>query len=192
MVLHPITASRIPSERIREVRANVFRLRESTLAEEAAGFSVDDLEVTLLSMRRDIRLLLESLPEDAFAAQPAPDDPVWSAGELIAHLRHAQMNIFLRATRAAAGLPAGRDAERPDEDGVHPIRSRAESLDVLEDADRDLIDVLDGLSNAVDIDSTTEDERLGRVGVKDSLLFLAIHDDDHLGQLVELRDAHVI
>jgi hypothetical protein len=189
MVLHPMSASRISSETIRDVRATVFRRRESTLAEESHRFSLDDLETTLLGMRREIRLLLESLPEAAFAAQPAPDEPAWSAGEILAHVRHAQMNIFLRATRAAAGLPAGRDAERPDDDGVHPIRSRAEALEILDDADHDLVEVLEGLSRAIDIDGTIEDDRLGHVGVKDSLLFLTIHDDDHLGQLIELRHA---
>ncbi|HUG16150.1 MAG TPA: DinB family protein [Thermomicrobiales bacterium] len=186
MVLHPVSASRVSSETIREIRATVFRRRESTLADEASRFSVVDLEVTLLSMRRDIRLLLETLPGAAFTAQPANDDPVWSAGEIVAHLRHAQMNIFLRATRAAAGLAAGRDAERPDDDGVHPVRSRAASLAILDDADRDLIEVFDSLPDAVDLERTVIDDKLGPTGVRDSLLFLAIHDDDHLGQLREL------
>lgn len=190
MVLHPITATRISSAALREIRARVFRRREATLIEEASRYNIHDYEVTVLSTRRDIRLLLETLPAAAFEAQPTTDIPIWSAGEVIAHVRHAQMNIFLRGTRLAAGLPAGRAAERPDDAGTHPICERAAALAILDDADLDLIEVFDSLTAESDTDSTTQDDLLGEVTVRSTLLFLAIHEDDHLGQLRELLDAH--
>jgi hypothetical protein len=176
----------IDSMTLRAIRARVFRTRETTMADESRAYGLSDLEATLTGMRHEMRALLETLPTEAFEVQITDDEPVWSAGEVIGHVRHAQMNIFLRAARAAADLPPGPEAQRPDADGVHPALSRIAALAVLDDADRDLAALFRQLSWNVDLSDTIHDERLGTVGLLDALLYLAIHDDDHLGQLREL------
>jgi hypothetical protein len=181
-----IAVTLIESAQLREIRARVFRTRETTVADAARAYGLADYEATLTGMRREMRELVETLPDTAFELQLTSDDPRWSAGEVVGHIRHAQMNIYLPAARAAVARPPGRGAQRPDADGVHPALSRIAALAVLDDAGRDLADFFRELPWNVDLDDTIEDERLGTVGLRDALLYLAIHDDDHLGQLREL------
>lgn len=171
--------------RLRAIRSQVFRERVTTMRDAALPLSLADLGESLLAMRREIRALLTTLPDDAFAARPAngsAGELVWTAGQTIFHLLDAQVNTFGRAARLAAGMPPGIEAGHEDDPARVPALARGEALVALDRADRDLDELLTGCHGA-SLERTVADPIFGACGVQDMLLFLAIHDDDHLGQL---------
>jgi hypothetical protein len=174
----------IDREALRDIRTKVFREQTSTMRDEAARFSLPDFEATLTDLRRGIRSLLLALPDSAFVPDSTDTDvEVWKAGQVIGHVYDAQTNTFLRPVRLIAGMPQGPTAYSPGPTMSYPLLSREGALATLDNADRDLLEVLGLLSPEVDLCRTYEDERVGKVSIRALLLFLAIHDDDHLGQL---------
>lgn len=166
----------IDSLTLRRIRTQVFGRRQSSLADEAARYSLVDYEVTLTDIRRAIREQLLSLPERAFAPGPA-------AGQLVARLCATSRQLYLRPARAIVGLPAvGQWLDRP---GGYPRLTRDEALDALDGIDRELLEVL-GTAREDDLQAVYDDAALGRVRLRDLLLQMAIHEDDHLGKLAAL------
>src|SRR6188472_1646635 len=90
-----------------DVIRRVFRLKETTLAEEARQFSREDFEATLRFYRAELREVLASLPETAFLAQPDDIDggEVWSAGRIAAHVLEASSEVGTKDMRRFLGLP---------------------------------------------------------------------------------------
>jgi len=169
---------------LREIRSKVFREQASTMRDEAARFSLPDFEATLTELRRGIRALLLALPDSAFVPDAGDgESDIWKAGQVIGHVYDAQTNTFLRPVRLIAGMPQGPTAYSPGATMSYPLLSREGALATLDNADRDLLEVLGLLSPEVDLCRSYEDERVGKVSIRALLLFLAIHDDDHLGQL---------
>jgi len=178
------TITVVGHDEFRAIIQRVFRARATTMIEEAQRYSLADLEATLLQLRAEMREQLLGLPDAAFDAQPGNADgkPVWSAGQVIGHVRDAQMNTFLRACRRAAGLPSGPVAPSGGKNLEYDLQTRAQSLAILDESDRDVAQTIDALAGA-DLERLVEDEKMGLCGLRDMLLFLAIHDDDHLWQL---------
>ena len=175
----------IDSLTLRRIRTQVFGRRQSSLAEEAARYSLVDYEVTLTDIRRAIRERLLSLPERAFVPGPASRS---SAGQLVARLCATSRQLYLRPARAIVGLPSAGD--RASGAGIAARLTRTQALDALDAIDRELLEVL-GLASESDLLAVHEDAALGQVRLRDLLLQMAIHEDGYLSQLAALSEEPV-
>lgn len=170
------------------IRTRVFRTRETTIAAESWRYGLAEYEDAIASMRRQLRDVLERLPDVAYEVPIATLRPMKSAGEVVGRLRHTQMNVLLPVARAVAHLPLGREASGPRSDNTYPALSRIGALFALDDADRDLAHLFRLIPLNVDFTDTLSDPNLGVVGLLDVLLLLAINEDDHLSQIETLHD----
>jgi len=164
----------------------VFGERRSTMIDEARPYAVAELHATQARTRDQMRGLLETLPHAAFEPAVKEDEhgeAPWSAGQVIAHAVDAQINTFLRAARLAVGLGLGPDVPSHPDPALMPALSRADSLALLDIGDRDLAELRISPPTDAVSEVTREDEIMGTSGYKDMLLFLCLHDDDHLEQL---------
>jgi hypothetical protein len=169
-----------------EFRAIIQRAilgRATTLPEEAAPYSVADLHGTALFIYRELRHLLETLPDSAFEPNRAGGDTRWSAGQIIAHTVEYQINTFLRAARLAVGMPSGPEMPTYPDHAAIPAFSRENALALLDLGDRELEDILLSLPLSADVSATREAAVIGQASYKSALLFAALHADDHLEQL---------
>ncbi|RIK45587.1 MAG: hypothetical protein DCC58_05990 [Chloroflexi bacterium] len=174
---------------LREARAAVFRRRESTIDDEARRYTLRDWEHTLRHYTAAARATVERLPESAF--QPQPDDPegnpVWSAGQIVGHLFEAQVNIFFRAIRQAAGIDAAREATELTTAPLTTHTDREDALAILTAADDDIDALFAHLNIGIDLTAQHDIEPFGQIGIGGLLMFAAIHAEDHATQLGELR-----
>lgn len=188
----PTTARVLTSAEVRAVRTAMFLSREVTLDEGGRSLGTPTLLATMRSMRAEIRPELEQLADGAFEPQaPTADGAlVWSAGQVIDHLLDIQVNVFGGWARAAAGLPATTSMTHIDNHAEYPHHTRAECLALYDTYTAELEETLQALGDDPDpgMLSPIEDDFIHSLGA--ALAMLVIHDDDHLGQLRELRAAH--
>ena len=181
--------SAIAVEELMRIAESVFAKRESTLEDEAADVSLSDLKQTVRSIRRMLSSTAAALPESAYERQPDDVDgnDVWSAGEVVSHI--AGTMIWTDSNiRNITGRP---EIEPPDDISQYAdvrVRDKAESLEALAVADRELNRILDGIPEDVDTSSRIDHDTFGTVGVKGWLLLTALHEGDHANQLRELGD----
>lgn len=179
--------STITIEALMQVTERVFARRESTLEDEAADMSLDDLKETVRTIRQSLTAAASGLPESAYERQPDDVDgnDVWSAGEIASHI--AGTMIWTDANiRRITGQP-----ERLPPDDVKRyadvrVRSKSDALDALKVADRELARILDSIPADADTSARIDDDTFGNVGVKGWLLLTALHEGDHANQLREL------
>lgn len=182
---------RLHSSSLRAIQQRVFEQRLSTLETEAAPYSLDDLRLVFGVTRLGLRSEVEWLPDHAFEARdPDPDgNEIWSAGQIVNYIGHTQIGL----TAWLLGLmdvepPAGphpltdlTDVERPG------LLTREQSLHVLDVADRELETLFDAIPIDAKLIKQATHPRFGRAGVKGSVLMMAIHENNHLHQLMSLR-----
>ncbi len=182
---------RLDSSTLKAIQRRVDQQRISTLETEAAPYSLDDLRLAFGVTRLGLRSEVEWLPDHAFEEQGSDPDgnEIWSAGQIVNHLGHTQIGL----TAWLLGLmgvepPAGPNPLIDLTDVEYPgLLTREQSLHVLDVADREL----EGLFDVLPLETTPVKQashpRLGRAGVKGSVLAMAIHESRHLHQLMSLR-----
>lgn len=189
---HTPTPRVLTSAEVREVRAAAFQRRELTLDEGGRSFSMRTLMATLRSMRAEVRPELEQLAEAAFDAQePAPDGGlVWSAGQVIDHVYDIQVNVFGGWVRAAVGLPPTTSMPHTEDHADYPHHTRDACLAMYATYTTEIEETLQSLGDNPDPGMTSPMESSFIHSLAAALLMLCIHEDDHLGQLRELRALH--
>lgn len=161
--------------------------KQMTLADAAAPYEFDDISALIVATRGTLRDNLAALPDAAFEPQPADAEgkPVWSAGEVITHCNSAVLGIAGRAY----GLfdvtfedPSGVLAEYTE---IRPL-SREQALAAADALDLDAF--LATLPEGADLLTTSAEPHpfFGDVPAKGWLMFVAIHEADHIGQYGEL------
>jgi hypothetical protein len=173
------------------VRQRVFRERRTTLDLEAAPFTIDDLRLALGVIRLGMRTEVEWLPLAAYEAQPAGSsgNEVWTAGQVVNHIGNTQIGLT-GWLHQALGLAAA-DTEHPlvnltDEDEPG-LLTREQSIHVLDVAERELELMFDAIPDCLDDGMRARHPAFGIAGVKGGLLMMAIHEHEHLSQLIDLR-----
>lgn len=182
---------RLDSTLLRAAGNRVFREKISTLDEEAAPYALDDFRLALGVIRVGMRSEMEWLPDQSFEEQP-PDrngHHVWSAGQIVNHIGHAQIVTTDWLYRALGVEPA--EAAHPLTDltdaGTPGLLTREQALHVLDVADRELEGLFDLIPDHVDPDIRATHPVFGAAGIKAGLFVTAIHEDSHLEQLIDLR-----
>lgn len=182
---------RLDSSALKAVHQRVFSQRLSTLESEAIPYTLDDLRLVFGVTRLGIRSEAEWLPDDAFGEQrPAAEGhEVWSAGQIVNHIGHTQIGLTVwLAGLIGIELAAGPHPLTDLTDVEHPgLLTREQSLHVLDVADRELESLFDTIPTGTDPPKQATHPRFGRAGVKGSVLFMAIHENMHLHQMLSLR-----
>ena len=182
---------RLDSSSLKAIQQRVFGQQLSTLEAEAAPHSLDNLRLVFGVTRLGLRSEVEWLPDGAFEAQtPDPDgNEIWSAGQIVNHIGHTQIGLtaWLLGLMDVAS-PAGphpltdlTDVEQPG------LLTREQSLHVLDVADRELETLFDVIPVEANLIKQAAHPRFGRAGVKGSVLMMAIHENNHLHQIMALR-----
>jgi Mg-chelatase subunit ChlI len=177
----------LDSPAVRDLRVRVFRQRELSLVEAAAPYAIHDWQATLRSLRAQTCAALDALPERAFEPQPASaGSEVWSAGQVVGHILMAQVDIFGKDARSIAGASVDYTASELAGLPSDAHRSRSEAVRAIERADEALTRLFEELPRDVDITAAVPNEHFGTASIGALLLMIAIHEEDHCGQLREL------
>ena len=147
--------------------------------------SLDELVAVLERTPASLAKLLEGLPETWVTATEG--DNTWSPYDVLGHLIHGErVNWIPRARHILAGEtrpfdPFDRTAQFNQSQG----KPLSELLTTFEALRRDNVSVLLGmnLTNA-DLDRVGQHPELGKVTLAQLLATWAVHDLDHLGQIV--------
>ncbi len=159
------------------------------LDEASQGMTLADPRATAVPMRQALIAGVQTLPDEAFADQPADAEgnEVWSAGEVITHCNF----VLMRFAERAAGMMGLPEPGWPDElaaSGEQRVLDKDATIAAAE-----LIDLgvwFDRIPADADIESSEELPRFGNVSGRTWLYFMAVHEADHVEQLEELRAAH--
>lgn len=164
--------------------------QDLTLADATAGYEFEDITVMMVETRGALRESLLALPDAAFEPQPADADgnPVWSAGEVITHCNMAVLALGGRALSIF-------DVTFEDSTGVlaeytelRPL-SREEALIAVDALDMEAF-IATIPDDADPLAANQEPHRIhGNVPAKGWLMYVAIHEADHVGQFGELAAA---
>jgi hypothetical protein len=161
--------------------------QDLTLADATAGYELDDITVMIVDTRGALRDGLLALPDSAFEPQPpdAAGNPVWSAGEVITHCNMAVLALGGRAFSifdVTFEDPTGVLAEYTE---LRPL-SREEALVAVDALDLDAF-IATIPDDADPLAVNTEPHRVhGQVSAQGWLMYVAIHEADHVGQFGEL------
>jgi hypothetical protein len=182
-----VQATIIDAATLRDVRAKVFRRRESTLDQEALAYGLPDWERTLTHYSARMRDALHALPDRAFEAQPRTgEDDVWSAGQIVRHTLETQTDVFFKAIRQIADIDEGGTAADLVSIPTGADVGLADTLTMLDAIDRDIDALFRGLPLGVDLHSTHPMEPFGEVSIGGAFMIAAIHAEDHASQMREL------
>ena len=164
------------------------RAQETTLAAAAEPYELDDIAAMIVGTRATLRGQIAELPDAAFEPQAADAEgnDVWSAGEIITHCNSALVSIGGRAFGLLDVTWEDADGAVAEYTEVRPL-DRAGALAALDAVD------LDAFLATVpaDADLTVVGEpnpRFGEVPAKGWLMFIAIHEADHVGQYQEMAE----
>lgn len=182
---------RLDSTQLRAARNRVFRERISTLDEEAEPYSLDDLRLALGVIRVGMRSEMEWLSDRAFEQQPAGSNgkDVWSAGQVVNHVAHAQigMTSWLQEALVVEPSPDPHPLTDLTDASAPGLLSREQALHALDVADRELEALFDRVPEQIEPSARASHPVFGDAGIKGGLLVMAIHEDSHLEQLIDLR-----
>lgn len=171
--------TRLTGDAIREIAGKVFSERSTSLSVAGAAYELDEMTGAVRALRRMMASTLESLPESAFAAQPAADGEAgWAAGQVIAHIANAQVSMS-NAVRSLLGMPAA-DGERRDLDR---LPARDETLSILAATSQAFDAFVSEIPAGADLTKTMTHERFGEMSTNGWMMLMALHESDHLRQI---------
>jgi hypothetical protein len=181
-------APRLTTEHLNTLRVSVFRERAQTLDDAAAIYSIPELQANLHRIWSEISSAVEAAPDTAFERQPDDTDggDVWSVGQIVSHLCDTQV----RSQRFWEDLLR---TQLPDPPAIvlerygAQLLTRAESQEALAGLTAAWTNVMSFLPPDVDLERRAAHPAFGQAGPKGSLLVYAVHMDDHLHQILELR-----
>jgi hypothetical protein len=162
------------------------RAQQLTLADAAEPYSLDDIAAMIVATRATLREQLTELPDAAFEPQAADSDgnAVWSAGEVITHCNSALMSIGGRAFGLLDVTWEDADGTLSEFTEIRPL-DREGALAAVDAADLDAF--LATIPDGADLTVVGEpNPRFGVVPAKGWLMFVAIHEADHVGQYQEM------
>jgi hypothetical protein len=171
--------------RLRALRNRFFADRSYGLERLAADVTMAEWLATIHELRAQMAPVIALLPEAAFAPRPIPRDASeeeWSAGQVVDHVCGAQRSVMVRFIDLVSSddnVATLRPVAPPD---PRPL-TRAEALAALEQANARLAALAEFLLLASEPVRTIDNPWFGTLGIRGILLFFAIHEYDHLGQL---------
>jgi uncharacterized damage-inducible protein DinB len=129
----------------------------------------------------ELRAAAESVPPSRFAERPSTEE--WSANEVMAHVVSAGAHFATEIVRALDGATSGARGARNE---TPPSRSASEWCAELE-RDREALfaRVVRADPNAR-LDARIEHGMFGALNWRETLLFMRLHDLDHVGQLEKI------
>lgn len=173
---------------IDQIVERVFRARTSTLQHEAEGVARRRLLVSSRALRARLVAMTCTLPEAAFTPAPVPEpgEAGWAAGQLVSHNADRLLWVLGHADRTVGGAELPSPAPVLVAGASEPplMLTRAQSLAVVTAAEAYAATALPALV-AADDDRRMAGTHHGEMGLAGWLLLLVIHDDDHLGQLID-------
>ncbi len=171
--------TRLSGEEMREIAGKVFGERSVTLSEAGSAYEMDEMTGAVRAVRRMMGSTLESLPDSAFAVQPAADGEAgWTAGQVIAHIANSQLSMS-GAVRSLLGMPAA-DGERRNLD---QLLDRDEALATLAETNQSFDAFVGEIPANSDLTKTMTHERFGEMSTKGWMMLMALHEGDHLRQI---------
>lgn len=172
---------------LRAIVERIFRERRSTLQAEGTLIGSARLIISITELRADMRTVVATLPPDAFAQleDPPPGEAGWTAGQIVSHNAD---RLLWALSQAQATLGDGFNSAPPNtlQAGASEpplVLADAEALEVLAAADEYLSTALPALMDA-DQGQRAAATHHGEMGLPGWLLLIAIHEHDHLGQLM--------
>ena len=167
------------------IAQTVFVDRSMTLSEAAEEYEIDDLIGTIRAVRRMLRSTLETLPDAAFAAQPAAEgEAAWSAGQVVAHLANAQASMSGQV-RDLLGMQASADGRTYD---MTNLPTREDAIAILDDANPGFDTFVAAIPADADLLKSMTHARFGEMNGKGWMLLMALHEADHLRQVRALAE----
>ena len=154
------------------------------LQAQGAKLSPADVVDKVRAAMRDLRAAADAVPADRFDEVPAPDE--WSANQVMAHVLDAgrhfgdQILAVLDAAPRAGVARAAADTER---------RTAADWCARLERDRQALFERVLRADPSSRLDATIEHGMFGPLNWRETLLFMRLHDLDHVGQLQKIAAA---
>lgn len=133
----------------------------------------------------DLRGAAEAIPPARFADPPEPGE--WSGDEVMAHVVQAGRHF---GDAIVAALESG-SARRPGRDDAPSGPHTAEQWFAIFERDREaLFAIVLGADPTARLDATIDDGPFGSLNWRETLLFMRLHDIDHVGQLKKIAAVH--
>ncbi|MBI2207213.1 MAG: DinB family protein [Candidatus Rokubacteria bacterium] len=156
----------------------------SYLQVQGAKLSPADVIDKVRAAMRDLRAAAEAVPAARFDETPAPDE--WSANQVMAHVLDAGRHFGDQIVAVLDGVPRS-DAARATPAGE---RRTAGAWCARLDQDRAaLFERVLRADPAARLDATIEHGMFGPLSWRETLLFMRLHDLDHVGQLKQIAAA---
>ncbi len=166
--------------------------KSTTFAKESPRYSIPELKQAIVDVRSATRGQVEGLPSSAFAEQAddSEGNEVWSAGELICHVTSAFWFIGGRALELAdIENPGPGEAVSPFLGETPKVLSKQETIDLLDAGDQATELYLSWIPDDADLSASADTEFFGEMSAKSWLMFVSVHEADHVRQLESLGNA---
>jgi hypothetical protein len=172
---------------LRAIVGRIFRDRRSTLQAEGAPIGSARLSTSIALLRADMCTVASALPGAAFerCEHPLPGEAGWTAGQIVSHNADRLLWVLSEAqsTLGDGIVPALPSALLAGASEPPLTLAPADALEVVAAAEDYLSRALPTLMDAVQGQLASSTHH-GEMGLPGWLLLIAIHDHDHLGQLL--------
>ena len=157
------------------------RIRGYLQAQGAKQSPADVIDKVRAAMA-DLRKAAAAVPAARFEERPAPEE--WSGNEVMAHVVDAGRHF---GDQIIAILDGTKPVTREREEGK---KRTADAWCAILDADREALFARVGAADpAAHPDATIEHRMFGMLNWREALLFMRLHDLDHVGQLQKITAA---
>jgi hypothetical protein len=176
---------------LRAIVERVFRDRSSSLQAEGERVGSARLCGSIMTLRVEMIGVVAGISDFGFTPieDPPPGEAGWTAGQIVSHNAERLLWALLHADATLGGGNVGGVPPELAAGAAEPPLplERDRALDVLAAADRYLDAALPNLI-AADDGRVAAGTHHGEMGLPGWLLLIAIHDHDHLGQLMVRAD----
>ena len=161
-----------------EEQARIRGYLQAQGARQAPADIVDKVRAAMA----DLRQAAGAIPPARFGERPEPEE--WSGNEVLAHVVDAGRHFGDRIIEILDGTP------RPERgSSMSERRPLAEWLAILERDRTALFDRVRVADPGAKLEATIEHRWFGMLNWREALLFMRLHDLDHVGQLQKIAAA---